>query len=182
VIRCELVAENLWLAIAWPDPAARVRGEATPPKDRWARDRAAAHRAEAAALAAAKDSGLKPHRCAVSRSHTLGAGAALVGPATRRLGVDLVALDRIGGRHARALLRREERNALASVGVAPPALAWALKEAAAKASGQPIRSFPDGLIIENDGHGLRVRIAELAAVLHADWVLIGDLLCAYTWE
>jgi hypothetical protein len=124
--------------------------------------------------------GLEPHLCAVSRSHTLGAGAALVGPAGRRLGVDLVAVARVSERHARTLLGPREWAALEFAGGARPALAWALKEAAAKASGDPARCFPDGLLIEHDDGGLCVRIAETAVVLRGDWMMLEHLLCAYT--
>jgi phosphopantetheinyl transferase (holo-ACP synthase) len=93
--------------------------------------------------------------------------------------VDLVVIDRVGTRHADALLDEAERCVLERYGKLRPALAWALKEAGAKASGDPMRRFPDGLGIEMSGVGLIVRAGGMS--LAARWEMFGEFLCGWVW-
>jgi len=166
------VGDGLWLGIAGP-----VCSGGMPAGLRLAADRAGADRAEALAVAAAR----RPRfACAVSRSHTRGVGAALVGPVSARLGVDLVALGRVGDRHAAEVVGELEWEALAGRGPDRAALAWALKEAAAKATGDPSRWFPGGLRIVASGAGLEVQRADGSGpAFAAAWMQCGDYLC--TW-
>jgi len=115
----------------------------------------------------------------VSRSHTLGVGAAIVAPAGRRLGLDLVAVARVDERHARAVLQDGEWAVLAVAGGVRPALAWALKEAGAKASGDAMRWFPHGIVVEVATEGLCVRIGGGGLPLRAGCRLFGGYLCAW---
>jgi len=115
----------------------------------------------------------------VSRSHTLGVGAAIVAPAGRRLGIDLVAIARVDERHARAVLQDREWAVLAFAGGVRPALAWALKEAAAKASGDAMRWFPHGIVVGFATEGLCVGIGGDGRPLRAGWRVFGDYLCAW---
>jgi hypothetical protein len=125
-------------------------------------------------------SGLAAPGYAVSRSHTQGRGAALVAPTGVRLGVDLVLPDRVSERHATAILCRAEWEALASEGALRPALAWGLKEAAAKATGEPARDFPGGVRIERGAVGIVVRGA--GRCLTAGWLRLGGVLCIWVRE
>jgi phosphopantetheinyl transferase len=151
-------------------------------------DRAAADRAEAAARRTARRGapGRSPDardaEWAVSRSHTLGLGAAIVAPAGHRLGVDLVAVARVDERHARAVLRDQEWALLAFAGGVRPALAWALKEAAAKASGEAMRWFPHGIVVRGAAEGLYVRAVEDGMPLRAGWKIFGNYACAWIWD
>lgn len=166
------VAEDMWLGLTRSGPA-------PPGLPRWRRlvDWAAATAAERAALSA---SGLRADDYAVSRSHTEGIGAAVVAPARIRVGVDLVFADRVRERHAAGILTRAEWWALEPYAPIRPALAWALKEAAAKATGEPLRDFPDGLRIEVGSGGVVVRIEQVPrACCVARWVCLGSLLCVW---
>jgi hypothetical protein len=97
--------------------------------------------------------------------------------------VDLVALDRIGHRHAEVVVDGAEWEALAGQGTIRAALAWALKEAAAKATGAPSRCFPRGLRIARWGPGLQVRRTERPRqVFAAGWTRWKGYLCAWVWE
>lgn len=166
------VAEDIWLGLA--------RSRSAPPGlplRRHLVDQEAAAGAERAALAA---SGLGGDDYAVSRSHTQGIGAAVVACAKVRLGVDLVRIDRVSERHAASVLSRGEWVALEPFAPIRPALAWALKEAAAKATGDPLRHFPDGLRIEAGPHGVIVRRTDQPEVCYlAEWVRLGALLCVW---
>jgi 4'-phosphopantetheinyl transferase EntD len=148
---CRLVAPEVWLGLAEraPETAATER------RSGWAADREAAARAVAAVLQA---SGLPRGACATSRSHTRGLAVAVAAPAGVRVGVDLVEVARVGRRHAEAILSGEEWGALAPYAAVRPALAWALKEAAAKAWGDPSRCFPSGLRITATAGGLGVEV------------------------
>jgi hypothetical protein len=84
--------------------------------------------------------------------------AAVVAPAGIPVGVDLVEVARVGRRHADAILSGEEWAALAPYATVRPALAWALKEAAAKAWGDPSGCFPLGLRITGGAGGLSVEV------------------------
>lgn len=117
--------------------------------------------------------------CSVSRSHTFGVGAAIVAPAGRRLGIDLVAVARVDERHARAVLQDREWAVLAFAGGVRPALAWALKEAGAKASGDASRWFAHGIVVGFATEGLCVRIGGGGLLLHAGCRVFGDYLCAW---
>ena len=147
------------------------------PSARFPLDRALADEAEMVAVRAL---GLAAGRCAVSRSHTRGLAAALAAPAPARLGVDVVRVDRVTRRHAEAVAGPGERRALARWEPLAGAIAWALKEAAAKATGDPTHSFPDGLRIVALGSGLGVRWpGGSGQVLRAGWLRLGDFLCAW---
>lgn len=173
---CRQVAPDVWLGFA----SCATGAAASAPGDRWRDDREAADRALAAAVAV---SGFHRGDCATSRSHTRGAAAAVVAPGGIRIGVDLVAVERVRPRHARAVLSDHERETLARHGPVYPALAWAVKEAAAKAAGDPIRRFPQGLTIEEDASGLVVRAAGLGrTTFEARWGVIGCFLCAWVRE
>jgi hypothetical protein len=94
--------------------------------------------------------------------------------------VDLVAADRVGSRHAEAILSGEEWEALAPYAEVRPALAWALKEAAAKAAGDPLGCFPHGLRIAADAGGLHLTAIEFGALeFAAGWGLFEGFL--YAW-
>ena len=173
--RCRQVAPDLWLGLARCTPSlADTPSRAGAAGRRRQLDRAAADLAVAAVI---EVSGFRPGACATSRSHTLGVGAAVAGPGRMRVGVDLVAIDRVSRRHADAVLSRRERRVLAPYAPVGPALAWALKEAAAKASGDPLHWFPHGLRIEPGAGGLIVLAGELE--LAAGWEVVGELLCAW---
>jgi hypothetical protein len=136
----------------------------------------------AVALAAARERTDELGGYAYSISHTGGRGAAVVGPLGDCLGIDLVPLTRVAPRHAVAILSKGEWEALGQYDAAlRPALAWALKEAAAKATGAPARWFPDGLRIErSDSSHLAVSLtADPTLMFDADWRVDGQLLCAW---
>ena len=94
---------------------ARRRGH--PPEQRWRRDREAADQAVAVVLAA---SGFRRDACAISRSHTLGVAVAVAAPAGVPVGADLVAVDRVGARHAAAVTVGDEWKVLESSRICPP--------------------------------------------------------------
>jgi hypothetical protein len=169
MIRCGRVAPDVWLGFAWDEPVIGLPAGAA----RWRRDREAGRRAVAAVVEA---SGGRDRGCATSRAHTWGIAAAVAAPAGTPVGVDLVRADRVSVRHAETLLADEEWAALAPYGTLLPPLAWALKEAAAKASGDPLTCFPHGLRIERGPCGLVV-LGRLRLV--AGWGLFGRFL--YGW-
>jgi len=103
-----------------------------------------------------------------------------VGPSGVRLGVDLVSINRVGERHAASILCPAEWAALESESAIRPALAWAIKEAAAKATGDPHRCFPDGLMIEREPGGIVVWAAECRFLV--GWRRFGSLLCVWVRE
>jgi len=171
--RCWRVAPDVWLGFA---RCTRADGGPSPGQ-RWRLDREAADRAVAAVVAA---SGFRRDACATSRSHTLGVAVAVAAPAGVRVGVDLVKVDRVGRRHAEVLINGDEWKTLESYASVRPALAWAMKEAAAKAAGDPLRCFPHGLRIEVGSAGLMVRqVAGGRRGFVADWGLFGGFL--YAW-
>jgi phosphopantetheinyl transferase (holo-ACP synthase) len=125
-------------------------------------------------------SGYRPENCAASRSHTRGVAAAVAAPAGVRVGVDLVPVDRVDRRHAEAILSGEEWETLAPFAAVRPALAWAVKEAAAKATGEPQRCFPGGLRIVAGAHGLPLAVIESRGMeFAAEWGLMDEFL--YAW-
>lgn len=169
------VAHDLWLGVARPDPPG-------PPLagSRYARDREASALAERAAVAC---SGRHLDELTVSRAHTCGIGAAVVSPAKLRVGVDLVLADRVTERHLAGILTPAESAALARFGSTRPPLAWGLKEAAAKASGEAGRWFPHGLLIEDGAAGLLVRTFNGSSTCFgAGWVVLGGFLCVWVRE
>jgi phosphopantetheinyl transferase (holo-ACP synthase) len=96
------------------------------------------------------------------------------------LGVDLVAVERITLRHARAILDPREWHALPVGSGMRPALAWGLKEAAAKALGHPGRCFPAGLRITRTSQGLGViGQGDPGSVVFGHWERMGHLLCVW---
>ena len=171
--QCRRVALDVWLGFARCAPeTAALENER-----RWAADREAADRAVAAALAA---SGLGRDACATSRSHTHGLAAAVAAPAGVAVGVDLVEVARVGRRHAEAILSGQEWRALAQCAAVRPALGWALKEAAAKACGDPSRCFPLGLRITADAGEFTVEaLGSGRPRFTAGWGLLDGFL--YAW-
>ena len=167
------VAPDVWIGFA------RCESAGTTPRApgrRWPLDRQAANRAVAMVVAA---SGFHAG-CTTSRSHTRGVAAAVAAPAGVRVGVDLVETERVGSRHAHAVLNGDEWETLAPYAGVRPALAWALKEASAKASGDPLRCFPHGLRIQACPTGLYVRlVAGASQEFIAGWGLFGRFL--YAW-
>ena len=165
-------ADSISLAVCLTPCGPRLRG-----RELRAADRAAAGRAWSVALQA---SGLSPANAAGSRAHTEGAGAALVGPEGTVLGVDLVSPSRVTPRHARAILDRHEWEALPVPLEIRGALGWGLKEAAAKALGDPVRRFPAGLAIECAGNRVEVVAQdEPHSRMDGKWQKIGSLLCVW---
>lgn len=173
MMTCRQVAQDVWLGFARcpPQSGTRARGQ------RWSCDREAADRAVAVVLQA---SGYCRDACVTSRSHTCGVGAAVGAPAGGRVGVDLVEVDRVRRRHAEAILSGEEWEALAPHAAVRPALAWALKEAAAKAVGDPLRCFPHGLRIAAGAGGLTLTALESETLeLATGWGRFDGFL--YAW-
>ena len=169
------VADAMWLAVCCPPAAGRLRG-----RELRAADRAAARSAWDLALRA---TGLSPGNATGSCAHTEGAGAALVGPKGRVLGVDLVSPARVTVRHARAILDPHEWEALPGPLVKRGALGWGLKEAAAKALGSPVRDFPAGLGITYTANGLEVIARhDTRWSLAGHWREVGSLLCVWVIE
>jgi hypothetical protein len=167
------VAPDVWLSFAG---CVLERGEIEPER-RWVADREAGDRAVAAALEA---SCLGHAACATSRSHTQGRAAAVAAPAGVQIGVDLVEVVRVRRRHAEAILSDDEWEALSPCAAVRPALAWALKEAAAKACGDPSRRFPLGLRIGDNGGGITVEVLGPGApVFVTGWGLLDGFL--YAW-
>jgi phosphopantetheinyl transferase (holo-ACP synthase) len=167
------VAADVWLGFA----RSAASGGATARQHWWVRDREAADRAVTAVLLA---SGYRREACVTSRSHTRGVAAAVAAPLGSMVGVDLVSMDRVGPKHARAILTEEEWDGLAPYAAIRPPLAWALKEAAAKAAGDPLRRFPHGLRIGLNDRGLTVTTVDVATLTFAaDWIVYDGLLCAW---
>ena len=164
-----------WLVlVSNADGGTRLAGRA-----RREADERAAQRARVAALASW---GPRAERASISIAHTEGSAAALAGAGDRMFGVDLVRISRVAPRHSRAILSHSDRDAF---GAMPPryrdALAWALKEAAAKATGAAQHFFPHGVRLMTDplSRRLRVRLANsLGLTFDAKWFVLGDLLCA----
>ena len=166
------VADGTWVTVYGRPAVARLHGA-----ERRQADREAAERAWNLAAAAA---GLCPQNAAGSRAHTEGSGAALVGPAGTMMGVDLVSMKRVTPRHAQAMLDAQEWDAVEGLGSISAALAWGLKEAAAKAFGEPGRRFPAGLRIAGGTNGLTVATQEEpSSCVVGRWELIGSLLCVW---
>jgi 4'-phosphopantetheinyl transferase EntD len=166
------VGDGMSLMVCCPASGVRLRG-----RELRAADRAAADRAWSVALEA---TGLSPEKAAGSRAHTEGAGAALVGRRGTMLGVDLVSPFRVTPRHARAILDRQEWEALAVPLAIRAALGWGLKEAAAKAMGNPARYFPAGLTITSSASRVEVIARnESHARMAGYWKEIGSLLCVW---
>lgn len=163
------VSPDVRLGLVIPDSPEPVAASA-----RFALDRSLADQAEMLAVRAL---GRSRAECAVSRSHTRGLAAALAAPAPMRLGVDVVRLDRVTRRHGDAVTGPREREALARYGPIAAALAWTLKEAAAKATGDPGRCFPNGLQITAAGAGLAVRWG--SRTFRARWMPVAGFLCAW---
>jgi hypothetical protein len=104
----------------------------------------------------------------------------VVAPAGVLVGVDLVPVERVGSRHAGAILGCEEWEALAPYPAVRPALAWALKEAAAKAMGDPLRRFPHGIRIEAGSGGVILTALESETIeFAAGWGMFDGFL--YAW-
>lgn len=105
---------------------------------------------------------------------------ALVAPAGVRVGVDLVAIDRMRPRHAEVVSSEVEWETLAPYARVRPALGWAVKEAAAKATGDPLSCFPGGLEIRQSRGGLTVRrLGPDGREFTAGWGTLGLFL--YAW-
>jgi phosphopantetheinyl transferase (holo-ACP synthase) len=172
--RCWEVAPGLWVALD-----ASGRGVPTAPGGRRARDRTAADRAERAACRASQ---FAVDGRVSSRAHTEGVGVSIVGPRGTRVGVDVLRLARVHARHARAILRPSEWRTLEAHKRIRPALAWALKEAAAKATGEPERCFPDGLRIVRLGQVVKSRSRAAPPQLFVTgWLEWESLLVAWVY-
>ena len=170
---CRQVGADVWIGLSQSPPPRSC----LPAAQRWARDRLAADRAMAAVL---EVTSFGLDACAISRSHTGGMGAALVAPAGVMVGVDLVATDRVTPRHAGVVLSGREWEALARYGSLRPALGWAVKEAAAKATGDPLSCFPLGLEIGQRQGRLTVRqLGRGGPEFGLGWGLFGQFLCAW---
>jgi hypothetical protein len=176
MIPCRRVASDVWLGFAsCPSSPGATNGER-----RLARDREAADRAVAAVLQASR---YRRDACVTSRSHTRGVAAAAAAPAGVRIGVDLVAVERVGRRHAETILSREEWEALAPYAALRPALAWALKESAAKAMGDPLRRFPHGIRIDAGSGGVTLTALESETIeFAAGWGMFDGFLYAWVRE
>jgi hypothetical protein len=166
------VGVDLWLGFVGRQP--RWRPSA---RSRLVADRRASARAECLAVAA---SGLSGQGYVVSRSHTQGMGAAVVAPTGIRIGVDLVLIDRMTERHAAAILSPAESEALAPESALRPALAWALKEAATKATGSPASDFPRSVRIERGEGGVLVWCGDRCFT--AGWLRLGRVLSVWVRE
>ena len=166
------LADAISLAVCCPPSGVRLRG-----RELRVADRAAGERAWRLALQATR---LSAANAAGSRAHTEGAGAALVGPKGTVLGVDLVSPLRVTPRHARAILDPHEWEALPVPPALRGALGWGLKEAAAKALGNPVRHFPAGLTITCTANRLEVIARdEPHSRMAGHWQEIGSLLCVW---
>ena len=95
----------------------------------------------------------------------------------------MVRVSRVGPRHARAILDEEEWEALGRFGASRCALAWALKEAAAKATRTPAEYFPSRLrIVAHPANGVEVcALAPREFRLRAGWRPAGEYLLAWVW-
>ena len=166
------LADAISLAVCCPASGVRLRG-----RELRVADRAAGERAWRLALQATR---LSAANAAGSRAHTEGAGAALIGPKGTLLGVDLVSPFRVTPRHARAILDRQEWEALTVPLAIRAALGWGLKEAAAKALGNPVRHFPAGLTITSSANRVEVIARDRPhARMAGHWRKIGSLLCVW---
>ncbi len=166
------LADAISLAVCGPLSGVRLRG-----RELRVADRAAGERAWRLALQATR---LSAANAASSRAHTEGAGAALVGPMGTVLGVDLVSPLRVTPRHARASLDAREWEALPVPLAIRAALGWGLKEAAAKALGNPARYFPAGLTITSRASRVEVIARnESRSRMAGYWKEIGSLLCVW---
>ncbi len=173
VLMCRFGSEGR-LAIVLRDPdAPRSFARAR----RLADERAGA-RARRLALAAYSSASADAR---VSVSHTEGSAAALAGPADRMIGVDLAAIARVTTRHAAAVLSEEDWTALEAIpSPLRRAMGWALKEAAAKATGAAQHYFPTRVrLVADDANGLPC--AQLTGVeqtrFDSDCLVVGPLLC-----
>lgn len=167
------------LVIVLHDPEVpRVFGRA-----RRIEDQRAGTRALRLALAT---SGMTQQRATISISHTEGSAAALVGAGGRMTGVDLVVVARVTERHASAVLTRRDWAALDAIPPPlRPALGWAMKEAAAKATGAAQHYFPTRIhLLATRAPGLPgAQLADATrTTFDGDWLLFGGLLCATVVE
>jgi hypothetical protein len=71
---------------------------------------------------------------------------------------------------------------LAFAGGVRPALGGALKEVAAKASGDAMRWFPHGMVVGCAAEGLCVRAVEDGTPLWAGWKVFGNYVRAWIWD
>jgi phosphopantetheinyl transferase (holo-ACP synthase) len=145
-------------------------------RERRVADEAAAAVARGLVHAAAPTAGA-PNT--VSISHTEGSAAALAWPERRMVGVDLIVTRRVTRRHANAILSTEDWSVLASV---PPDLrapvAWALKEATAKATGAAQKFFPNGIhLFASKGRGSPGTRCQ-GQRFDGDWFVLGLFICA----
>jgi phosphopantetheinyl transferase (holo-ACP synthase) len=142
-------------------------------------DERAGARARRLALAACGAASAHAH---TSVSHTEGSAAALAGASDRMIGVDLVLVARVTARHADAILTPLDWTALESIPT-PLKLAagWALKEAAAKATGVAQHYFPTGVRLLAEGSS-GLPYAQLSddarTTFDGDWITCGGFLCA----
>jgi hypothetical protein len=120
----------------------------------------------------------------VTRSHSAGAGAAAVAPDGWRIGVDVMRLDRVTARHASAVADDGEIATIASaVGARrAPAVIWALKEAAMKATARAglgtMRQWVLHRTARDGSTELHYRRSRRGRV-EAGWRIDGDFVCAW---
>lgn len=165
------LGDHLWLA-AYQGPLGSA------PMERRARDQRAARMALAAGLAFAGDR----RDLTWSLSHSNGVGAAIVGAGGRAVGVDVVAVGRVAERHAKAITTRREWRKVRNSGM-PPAAVWGIKEAAAKASGDPVGTFASGIqIVCDTGRPVCVRVSRgKHRIFSGDWIIVAGCLFAWVW-
>jgi 4'-phosphopantetheinyl transferase superfamily protein len=115
----------------------------------------------------------------ISVSHTEGSAAVLACAGSRMIGVDLVMVERVTRRHAHAILSRDDWSALASVPRALRApVAWALKEATAKATGAAGKHFPNGIRLLANGARRSPSAHCGNHSFQGDWFVVGQFICA----
>jgi phosphopantetheinyl transferase len=172
---CREVVRNVWVAIE----GTIARRSLVPSSQRLPLDRRAADHALATARLASR---FGRQECAVSRAHSRGVGAAIVAPPCIRVGVDLVLIERVTERHATVVVSETEWDALSSYGSLRPALAWTLKEAAAKAEGDPRACFPHRLVIQVANGRISVNRLETRRAYEVGWEALDGLLCAWVLD
>jgi phosphopantetheinyl transferase (holo-ACP synthase) len=142
MIRVAQLDQGVWMGAVVPVEPASLVGRARRLADRRA--------GRVARLLALRAAGLARPAATVSSAHSAGAGAAVAAPRHVSVGIDVIPIGRLEKRHAQAVLSARELRLLDAIPPAlVPALAWTLKEAAAKATAHPALYFPAGLRIRD---------------------------------
>ena len=115
----------------------------------------------------------------ISVSQNEGSAAVLACAGHRMIGVDLVMAERVTRTHAHEILSRADWNALASVprGLRAP-VAWALKEATAKATGAAGKHFSSGIHLLANGARRSPGAHWGNHSFEGDWFVVGQFICA----